>query len=213
MPRNYKGMHLTTQNSKVCEEAILKNIRHHFDGSPCQLASSTLGWGHRHALLYNIMQWLLWLKTVVRSVSTATMCQEPSSKSAKCVCSVNIQKCIEQFLENCLSESKAVVVATKKNPRHSISPMLSFKEKYLPRNLHTLYAPTSSHICFPPYKFALNTSRHYLLRKVKKHHSINMPFLCVLLLINYYKTLCFHHASTKMLQTFFPDLPPTATEI
>ena len=88
-------------------------------------------------------------KTVVRSVSIATMCQESSSKSAKCVC-----LCQDPEVHQTISGELAVRPQDCRRcgrevlPRHSISPMLSFKEKYIPRNLYTLYAPTSSHICF-----------------------------------------------------------------
>ena len=118
--------------------------------------------------------------------------------------SVKIPRCIEQFLENCLSDRKAVVVADEKffHAIRSHRCCLSRKNTFHETCIHYTHQPHPTYV-FKPYKFALNTSTHYLLRKIKKHHSINMPFLCVLLLIKSYKTLCFHHASTKTLQTFF----------
>ena len=142
MPKNYKGCIWPLKLLRCVKKGNFENIRHHFDGSPCQLAS-TLGWGHRHALLYDIMQWLLWLETVVKSVSIATMCQEPSSKSAKCICI-----CQDPEVHWTISGKLPVRPQSCRRCDEKCSTPFGltdvvFQGKYLPRNLHTLYAPIS----------------------------------------------------------------------
>ena len=57
VPDNYKGVHLTSQISKVCERVLVDLFRPFFESGPQQFAY-TPGRGHRDALLFNIMQWI-----------------------------------------------------------------------------------------------------------------------------------------------------------
>ena len=60
-PENYRGVHLTSQLSKVCERVIISILRPWLDFGSNQFAY-TPERGHRDALLFNLMQWLLWLE-------------------------------------------------------------------------------------------------------------------------------------------------------
>ena len=65
-PENYRGVHLTSQLSKVCERVLGSNFQRYFEVSgkygPRQFAYMK-GRGHRDALLANILQWLWWLES------------------------------------------------------------------------------------------------------------------------------------------------------
>ncbi len=58
---NYRGVHLTSQLSKVCERVVVTILQPWLEQGDRQFAY-TKGRGHRDALLFNIMQWLLWLE-------------------------------------------------------------------------------------------------------------------------------------------------------
>ena len=60
-PGNYRGVHLTSQLSKVCERILYGVLLPYLDFGEHQFAY-TAGRGHRDALLSNILQWLLWLE-------------------------------------------------------------------------------------------------------------------------------------------------------
>ncbi len=56
-PSNFRGVHLTSQLSKVCERVLVDLFRPFFEHGPQQFAY-TPGRGHRDALLFNILSWL-----------------------------------------------------------------------------------------------------------------------------------------------------------
>ena len=65
-PGNYRGVHLTSQLSKVCERVLGSSFQRYFESAglygPRQFAY-TKGRGHRDALLANILQWLWWIES------------------------------------------------------------------------------------------------------------------------------------------------------
>ena len=65
-PGNYRGVHLTSQLSKVCERILGPGFQRFFEAEekygPRQFAYMK-GRGHRDALVANILQWLLWLES------------------------------------------------------------------------------------------------------------------------------------------------------
>ena len=111
---NYRGVHITSQVSKVCERIIALSVRQCFPTWPRQFAY-TPGRGHRDALLFNILTWLSWLEMgdlvllYCSDVSGAfdKVCKELLVRK---ICGSRPPKCLAKFLSSWLDDRKSQVI-------------------------------------------------------------------------------------------------------
>lgn len=114
-PANYRGVHLISQLSKVCGRVVSSLVSPFLDHGVNQFAYRQ-GRGHRDALLFNIMQWILCLEA---GDSVALYCSDVSGAFDK-VCKetllrkiggLQMPRCLGKLLKSWLGDrfSKVVV--------------------------------------------------------------------------------------------------------